>query len=272
MYRSEAGRSGLRGGAAQCPSPRACGEAPRADLPRHPQPEAAQGPEGDQRSRRSASAFEHPEFVPAGFAEVLEGIVGTSEHGLSHFLRRQVGSQVALDDPGGGPFGCGQYLLGAAEPDPADDGVERGQPFGGLELVIEGLYGELRALGDELAVQLLPLADLGLDRARGAPGSAASARRSRPWPIRRPLSPGSPTSAVRTAGSKLPSFDFRAEPRPGQPKVAGFPGVPDLLRDPCPEERGRARPLRARLRVAVERARVPVQAVSPTPASSPPGR
>ena len=60
----------------------------------HIRAEAPPGPDRGQRSSGSGWAFEHPEFVPAGFAEVLEGVVGTIEHGLPHLLRRQVGSEV----------------------------------------------------------------------------------------------------------------------------------------------------------------------------------
>ena len=43
-----------------------------------------------------------------------------------------------------------------------EKGVEQQQPLRALELVIEGLDRELPALGDELGVELLPVADLGL--------------------------------------------------------------------------------------------------------------
>ena len=45
----------------------------------------------------------------------------------------------------------------------AQHGVERRELLRTLEIVIEGLEQELRALGDELDVELLAFADLGLD-------------------------------------------------------------------------------------------------------------
>ena len=65
----------------------------------------------------------------------MDGIVGSCQH-----LRRAGGGRDAVED-----------------------GVERFQPLRALELVVESLYQELRALGDELEVETFALADLSLD-------------------------------------------------------------------------------------------------------------